>query len=349
MTPRERFHALMNFRPADRLPRLEWAPWWDKTLERWHGEGLPPGLTRDDAVRRWFGLEEYRQFWPRPRSTGFPEEGTAGFVPVRSSRDYERIKPALFPEPSFDPEKLIRTAEAQAAGREVVWLTLEGFFWFPRTLFGIEGHLYAFYDHPDLMDRMNEDLLDWQRKTLAAFCRYCTPDFITLAEDMTYNHGPMIGRELFDCRLLPWYRRILPEIGAGGILPFADTDGNVHEIIPWLMEAGFRGCLPLERQAGCDPARIRRENPEWLMIGGINKMLLSGPPELLRTELEGCADLAAHGGYIPGIDHQTPPEVSLDRYRRYLAMTDELFTFPSGLPGPASSEPRHTPGPPAPE
>ncbi len=36
----ERFRAVMNFQPIDRLPRWEWAMWWDQTIERWHGEGL---------------------------------------------------------------------------------------------------------------------------------------------------------------------------------------------------------------------------------------------------------------------------------------------------------------------
>ena len=36
----ERFRAVMNFQPVDRLPRWEWAMWWDKTIERWHAEGL---------------------------------------------------------------------------------------------------------------------------------------------------------------------------------------------------------------------------------------------------------------------------------------------------------------------
>ncbi len=33
----ERFRAVMNFQPVDRLPRWEWAMWWDKTI----GAGTP--------------------------------------------------------------------------------------------------------------------------------------------------------------------------------------------------------------------------------------------------------------------------------------------------------------------
>jgi hypothetical protein len=31
----ERFRAVMNFQPVDRLPRWEWAMWWDETIHRW--------------------------------------------------------------------------------------------------------------------------------------------------------------------------------------------------------------------------------------------------------------------------------------------------------------------------
>ena len=42
LTVRERFKRVMNFKQADRLPILEWAPWWDKTIERWLKEVVCP-------------------------------------------------------------------------------------------------------------------------------------------------------------------------------------------------------------------------------------------------------------------------------------------------------------------
>ena len=31
----ERFRAVMDFQPVDRLPRWEWAMWWDETIANW--------------------------------------------------------------------------------------------------------------------------------------------------------------------------------------------------------------------------------------------------------------------------------------------------------------------------
>ena len=57
MTPRERFIKTLNFeKPDDRLPMVEWAAWWDQTLDRWKQEGLPQDITWDASLEH-FGLD----------------------------------------------------------------------------------------------------------------------------------------------------------------------------------------------------------------------------------------------------------------------------------------------------
>ncbi|MCD4824888.1 MAG: hypothetical protein K8S55_09780, partial [Phycisphaerae bacterium] len=63
MTTRERFKAVMNFQPFDRLPIVEWAAWWDQTLDRWYGESLPTDMTDRYDICRHFGLDLYMQDW----------------------------------------------------------------------------------------------------------------------------------------------------------------------------------------------------------------------------------------------------------------------------------------------
>ena len=48
MTTRERFRRVMAGDAAvDRLPAIEWAYWWDKTLELWEGQGTPRGVDEN--------------------------------------------------------------------------------------------------------------------------------------------------------------------------------------------------------------------------------------------------------------------------------------------------------------
>jgi hypothetical protein len=43
----------------------------------------------------------------------------------------------------------------------------------------------------------------------------------------------------------------------------------------------------------------------------------------MRAEFDRLTPLAKSGGYIPSVDHQTPPGVSLEQYRVYLRLLDE--------------------------
>ena len=69
----ERFKKLMSFGYVDRLPMIEFAPYWDKTLHRWYDEGLDRKLNDDVEIRKSFGLDTYRQFWFTPKTEKCPE------------------------------------------------------------------------------------------------------------------------------------------------------------------------------------------------------------------------------------------------------------------------------------
>jgi len=157
-------------------------------------------------------------------------------------------------------------ARNRERGDVVLWFTVDGFSG-SRRLLGIERHLYAFYDQPALIHRINSDLADWIVRAVERISAFCAPDFMTFAEDMSYNHGPMLSRGLFDEFIRPYYDRVIPCIAKRGILPIVDSDGDVTVPAYWFEEAGLEGILPLERQAGVDVARLRREHPACASSG----------------------------------------------------------------------------------
>jgi len=323
MNTRERFQAIMNFQPFDRLPILEWAGWWDKTIERWHQEKLPNNLIEQDAIRRHFGLEAYKHVSLRACGPDCPKPASHGMGIMASEEEYEKILPFLYPAHIVDHAAWQQLAGEQKRGEILPWLTLEGFFWFPRKLFGIERHLYAFYDQPDLMHRINADLAEWMVSVIDELCPICAPDFMTFAEDMSYNHGPMLSRELFDEFMKPHYARVIPKLKQHGIIPIIDSDGDISVPAYWFEEAGLEGILPLERQAGNDIARLRAEHPRMRFIGHFDKMTMNKGERAMRAEFERLLPTAAKGGFLIACDHQTPPGVSYDDYQTYLALFRE--------------------------
>ena len=322
MTTRERFQALLNFEKPDRLPVIEWAGWWDKTINRWESEGMPSGMDRHQ-IMEYFGLDLHYQNWIRGISGDLPQKRQHYEGLILNEDDYEKILPHIYQYPTVDTNMWTKWAEIQKQGKAALWFSLDGFFWFPRVLFGVENHLYAFYDHPELMHRINRDLAEWILKIIDDVCKICIPDFMTFAEDMSYNHGSMLSKELFDEFLRPYYQMVVPRLNEYGIKAIIDSDGNIHQAAKWFEQAGLDGILPLERQAGVDMAKLRVDHPDMLFIGAYDKMVMNKGEAAMRSEFERLIPVAKKSGFIISCDHQTPPGVSLEDYKLYVKLFRE--------------------------
>ena len=322
MTVSERFRAAMRGEPVDRLPMVEWAPYWDQTLARWYTEGLPAGMPRYE-VQEHCGLDPVWNLRTNPLGPGFPAPAYHGAGVMQTEAEYEKLLACLYPP----NDGLLAALEEQLAahGREsfVLWMVIDGFFWFPRRLFGIQRHFYAFYDHPELMHRMNADLAAHSIDLLRRAGEITAPDFVTFAEDMSYNPGPMLSEGMFAEFLEPYYRQVVPVIDEIGSTPIVDSDGDVTEMVPWMERVAVEGVLPLERQAGVDGMALRRAHPEFIMIGHYDKMVMNRGEAAIRGEFERLLPLMRTGRFVPSVDHQTPPGVSFDEYRIYLRLFEE--------------------------
>ena len=59
------------------------------------------------------------------------------------------------------------------------------------------------------------------------------------------------------------------------------------------------------------------------MIGAFDKTVMHLGEERMRQEFERLLPTMRSGGFIPSVDHQTPPGVSFDDYGLYLKLLDE--------------------------
>jgi len=322
MTPRERFNNALSFQEADRLPIVEWAAWWDKTVGEWHSQGMP--VLDFEASLRYFGLDELHAVLAHTVWKQLPpvEEGKGN---VSCAADYEKYRDRFFCDEAigFMCGQLQKLKERHDRGEIIIRMWIDGYFWFPRKMFGIEPHMYAFYDQPELIHRMNCDLAEFNLKAMRACLTVLKPDFVGYAEDMSYNHGPMLSKKQFDEFLLPYYKRVNSFLVENDVRVMVDSDGDVTKMIPWLTAAGIEGVYPLERQAGVDIVEIREKNPRFLMLGGFDKMVMFDGEDAIRREFERILPVMRSGGYIPSMDHQTPPGVTLENYKAYVRLFGE--------------------------
>ena len=90
-----------------------------------------------------------------------------------------------------------------------------------------------------------------------------------------------------------------------------DSDGDVTNLLPLLIEGGVTGLLPFEVTGSCDITEIRRQFPRFQVLGGISKKATAEGKQAIDAELEAkVPSLLRTSGFIPFIDHTVPPDVS---------------------------------------
>ena len=349
MTNREREKQTLNFgTPELRGTVAETFYPWDLTITRFITEGMPKEIakgiksieedtTEKYLIGKWgYGIMEYERY------LGFDFIMRIPFVlpfghggrkkVIQTVEDWEQLKEHAQKELElYYSDEQIRAAfyplkEAHDRGDYSIRLNIEGFFWVARELLGIEEHLYAFYDEPELLHDINAFVLEIYQTKLMKIVDILQPDIIYLMEDLSGKNGPMISGELIDEYMGTYYRQLIPlfkEHGVGNV--FVDTDGDFAQVIPNFLKAGVDGFLPMDVNAGMDIVKTRRDFPNLKFIGGFNKLMIAKGPEAIDEEFERILPVIRGGGYIPGSDHQVAPSTSLTNYKYYVKQLHEVM------------------------
>ena len=243
--------------------------------------------------------------------------------PVTDKASWERdVKWRMDPhspgrEPNAERMAFMRDAAAQGGmiGQRVI-----GGYMYLRSLVGPEGALYMFYDDPALIHEMMEAWFNLADATIARHQAHAEIDELFLAEDICYNHGPLISPDMMREFLFPYYQQLITNIKARQPkkgLPFLqiDTDGDCRPVIPVYQELGANYFSPFEVASGCDVVELRKQYPELLMRGGIDKRELAKGKEAIDRMVDRIMPfMTAQGGYIPMCDHGVPAEVAFEDY-----------------------------------
>ncbi|MHB1346076.1 MAG: uroporphyrinogen decarboxylase family protein [Candidatus Humimicrobiaceae bacterium] len=197
-----------------------------------------------------------------------------------------------------------------------------GFFGCLRYLLGEVRLFMMYYDNPNLIKKMNSYLCDFWISFAEELLGYTDFDFGYFFEDMSGKQGMLISPDIFNEFMSPYYKKIISFLKSKGIKNIiVDSDGFVEKLIPLLKSTGVTGMLPFEKQAGNDLLKIRKENPEFVIMGGFNKAILRDGNKNMESdldkELNQIRELIKTGGFIPFGDHFIPPDVSWKNFSNY--------------------------------
>ncbi|MFH0965518.1 MAG: uroporphyrinogen decarboxylase family protein [Planctomycetota bacterium] len=349
VSPRERFLHAMRFEAVDRLPILTHAPW-DDTLTRWKKEGMesleaefapfdgpmqscwlyaghqgPIPPFEEKVVAETQEYQDKQNYIGQIRRNIIGHTSIPYFLryPVQSRKDWESYKRRLDPySPGRYPQDwdaVVQARKAADAG-EICGVAVWGFYGFPRELLGPVQLSYMYYDDPALIAEMNEVWVHYTMKRLQKGLKEMAFDYVLIWEDNCYNHGMLHSPQVFKEFMAPYYRILIEFLHKNGIeIISVDSDGNIAEFIPLLLDVGVTAIHPFEVAAGMDVVEIGREYPRLQIWGGIDKRALSRGPQAIDQELKRVLPaMKRRGGYAAGLDHGIPSDVSLENHRHYV-------------------------------
>jgi len=199
-----------------------------------------------------------------------------------------------------------------------------GGYMYLRSLVGPEGILFMVYDDPQLVHDMMRAWFELADAVVARHQAYVTLDELYFGEDICYNHGILISPDMMREFLFPYYQQLITNIRKRQIdrnrhlYLQIDTDGDCRPSIPVYQELGVDYFSPFEVASGCDVVELRKQYPQLLMRGGIDKRILAAGKDAIDREVDRIMPfMKAQGGYIPMCDHGVPEEVSFDDYMHY--------------------------------
>jgi uroporphyrinogen decarboxylase len=344
MDSRERFLTVFDGGIPDRVPVYE--QFWASTVERWHEEGLPAGVTPED----YFGIELVRiggdfslQFPEREVSrdaharTYWDSEGVLRrdvlmdrrWTPqwldytIKSRADWEVHKDRM----RFNPSRLVPAAiEAYARGRQqgkfVIYSGL-GNFTPTWGKLGLVNTLMLMLNQPDLISemlaahtRVTIDVLEGYRQMGMTF------DAAWLSDDLGFNKGPLIAPQLYRELVMPHHKALCDHFAGLGLKTILHSDGNVGPLIPDFIEAGFGALHPLEVKAGLDVRELKKQFGDRLVFfGNIDVRKLAGTKAEIEEEVASKVSVAkVGGGYVFHSDHSIADNVPMENYRFALEM-----------------------------
>ena len=255
--------------------------------------------------------------------------------PVKDRATWERdVLPRLDPA---SPERWAGLDERMRKAREaagqglIISQGLIGGYMYLRSLIGAEKLFYAFYDMPDVIHDCMKAWLALADAVISRHQQHVTLDELFFAEDICYNHGPLISPDMMREFILPYYEPVIASLRSRQIdrgrklFIQIDTDGFCLPVIPIYREIGMNVMSPFEVASGCDVVKAGREHPDLVITGGIDKRVLAKTKSDIDRMLEYILPaMRKRGGYVPTCDHGVPAEVSLDNYLYYRKRSVEL-------------------------
>ena len=174
-----------------------------------------------------------------------------------------------------------------------------------QTMLGVDRIYYFAKKSPDVLRRIIDSFMELQLRQVEQM-RPLHPVAAFTHDDLGQKDRPLLSPRLFKTFFAPARKRVndaIHDLGARSIL---HSCGNVTELLPDLVAAGFDGWQTLEPASGIDHRAVKRRFGDQLSFWGAidNNVLCFGTPRDVEAEVrEKMLAMSPGGGYLAGPAH----------------------------------------------
>lgn len=300
MNSHERVMLTIGHEEPDRVPILE--PWIETEVCRWFGgdgydtriklnhDCLPLSHHPKGKTQAYgHGVDE----WGRIFKNGQYEGGL-----VKNETDLEKFSPPLAHAEDWFPASHVRTIKKQYSEYALYFAWHDCSLGLAYLSMGINEFFGGLYTAPEFVKEVIERSTEWTI-ALVKQANANDVDFIVLGDDAAGKDRALISPTMFRTLILPEYKKITQ---ASDVPIIWHSDGYVMDLLPMIIEAGFKGVHSLEPDAQVDLKVVKqRFGDELVLCGNVDTtgILVGSDPRQIHQEVERCIrDGAPGGGYL---------------------------------------------------
>ncbi len=352
MISRERVKLILQHHEADRVP-IHDSPW-DATVNRWHVEGLPSGVSPAD----YFGYEltdskadttpmfpievlsEDEEYIVERTSYGgirknHRDLSTTPMVidyPCKTREDWEKIKPRLQPNDyRVDWVTGLQTFHREYSRGKFFTFNAPVGYDKIQSYVATESLLKAVIREPDWVI----DMYQTDAKLAMSMCDRMLKggfkfDGAYLFCDLGYRTGLFFSPNHYERQMHPIFKELCRFFHDKNMPVILHSCGRVKDLIPFFIEEGIDCLQPLEVKAGMDLIELKEKYGDKIsFMGGIDVrlMALNNLAPIEKEIKEKFAVAKQDGGYIYHSDHSVPKNVSFQNYKKIIELVKKYGSY----------------------
>ncbi len=252
---------------------------------------------------------------------------------IKSEKDLEGYKPPD-PDEEWRYERLKQIIRRLGGEKAVFAHVTDVFDIASDSLLGLDNYLRAMIKNPDLLDRVNEIVLDYNLRYIKN-CLELGADALLISGDFAMTEGPFVSPRHTARFLTPALKKQVDLAHKMHVPAVKHTDGNLWKIMDLLIETGIDGLHPIDPIAGMDLGEVKaRYGDRLCLLGNVNcgPTLTWGTTEEVRQEVKECMKKAAHGGgYICMSSNSIHSSVKPENYLAMIKAIREFGKYPLEL------------------